>query len=171
MTEFSQVLNRYSLNLENLKIRHSRNLINDDYFQGALDFNFKWLQDAKFSIEDRESVYGKKKEPSEEDKQKYLYIEKASDGSELQYRPWSLIEYRGETIPVYADDPGQQDFTVLRGRVISGGSYNFFPEEVFCYELDRILENEYLADPLTKEENSVRFIDDLMKEDSDGKKE
>lgn len=46
------------------------------------------------------------------------------------------LNYRGERIPVYNDDYGQQLYIIYENEVISGGCYNLFPEYDFCYSID-----------------------------------
>jgi hypothetical protein len=58
--------------------------------------------------------------------------------------PSRLISYRGEIIPVFIDDYGQQLFTFIRGEEHTGGSFNLFAEEEFMYEMDLVLEREFL---------------------------
>lgn len=169
-SKFSNLLASYLLNLENLKVRLSRKLITEDYFKGARDYNFKWFQDMKDllkSIED--NIYGKKiNDLSKGDKEKYEYLSKNEDsGISYRYEPAYLLKYRNKIIPVYVDDYGQQEFAVYNGVVISGGSYNFFPEEVFAYEVDRQLENEYLDLPLSDKEKEMKFFSELMMESED----
>lgn len=52
-----------------------------------------------------------------------------------------IMSYRGEYIPVYDDDSGQQEFIIYNDKEICGGSYNLYPQEVFCQEIDEIKDN------------------------------
>ena len=67
-----------------------------------------------------------------------IYGIKIEEGKEYETEevPFGIMEYRGEKIPVYSDDPGQQDYCIYKGKTISGGSYNFNPEQIFAYEID-----------------------------------
>lgn len=59
-------------------------------------------------------------------------------------KPFKIIKYRGIDIPVYDDDYGQQDFAVIDGKIVSGGSYNFFADDEFIGYVDIMLEDKYL---------------------------
>ncbi len=54
-----------------------------------------------------------------------------------------VLKYRGEEIPVYVDDSGQQLYIVYRNKAFGGGSYNANPEYDFCYYIDIIKDNIY----------------------------
>jgi len=55
----------------------------------------------------------------------------------------SRFTYRGITVKVYFDDPGQQMYTIVDGETISGGAYNTRPEwefsEAIDYAIDKIM--------------------------------
>lgn len=59
-------------------------------------------------------------------------------------KPYKVIKYRNVMIPVYDDDYGQQDFTVLFGKEISGGCYNHYSYLEFINYVDYELEKKYL---------------------------
>jgi len=66
--------------------------------------------------------------------------------SEEKYNNCLLIghlEYRGESVPVYDDDYGQQMFIVYQDQIISGGPFNPCPEDDFCYAIDQIKDKIY----------------------------
>ena len=97
-----------------------------DYWDGYLKSSFDWFQQMKMLCED---FNPKVRTATEKESTKY----RNADGcSSLN----GILEYRGEIIPVYNDDYGQQKFAVYLGREISGGSYNFCCEYDFCYEID-----------------------------------
>lgn len=62
------------------------------------------------------------------------------EGKEIEVaeKPWGMLDFDGKSYPVYADDPGQCDYIILDNERLSGGSYNFNPEETF---ISMILEN------------------------------
>lgn len=67
-----------------------------------------------------------------------IYGIKLEEGKEYESTevPFGIMEYRGEKIPIYSDDPGQQDYCIYKGKTISGGSYNLCPEAEFVYQID-----------------------------------
>ena len=59
-------------------------------------------------------------------------------------KPYKVIKYRNVLIPIYDDDYGQQDFTVIFGKEISGGCYNLYSYLEFINHVDYELEKKYL---------------------------
>ena len=61
----------------------------------------------------------KSREPTAEEAERYKYTdENSTDEVEL------IIDYRGDTIPLYIDDYGQCYYTVIGGEIYSLGTYN-----------------------------------------------
>lgn len=62
----------------------------------------------------------------------------------------SRFSYRGITVKVYFDDPGQQMYTIVDGETISGGAYNTDPQyefsEAIDYAIDKIMLSQILLD-------------------------
>lgn len=60
----------------------------------------------------------------------------------------NTIEYRGYTVPIYADDAGQQFYTFLDGQEICFGSYNADYEADLKYLIDKKLDTIFeFTDP------------------------
>lgn len=59
-----------------------------------------------------------------------------------QFPLCGLLEYRGQVVPMYDDDYGQQVFAVFRGRDIAGGAYNMEYYDSFINEIDYVLDHE-----------------------------
>jgi len=62
----------------------------------------------------------------------------------------SRFTYRGITVRVYLDDPGQQLYTIVNGEIISGGAFNGEPQyefsEAIDYAIDKIMLSQILLD-------------------------
>ena len=130
--EFNDVLTAYAMQLATIKRFSQIGAYSEDYLLGRRVANFYWLQDMiNFTGRD----YVERTNVSDEELKQYEF-----DGD----WPYKLIEYRGEVIPVFYDDYGQQDYVVIRGEVCSGGSYNLNALDEFMYEMDIVLEREYL---------------------------
>ena len=78
--------------------------------------------------------------------------------------PYKLFVYRDQYVPVYSDDYGQQDYTVIDGKTYGGGAYNFFADEVFCSEIDYILEKKIIAAGPSPEDMEKKFFSELIAE-------
>lgn len=55
-------------------------------------------------------------------------------------KPYAMLVYRGERVPVYLDDYGQQDYMIYRSEVYGGGAYNFNSLFDFCCIIDYMLD-------------------------------
>jgi hypothetical protein len=64
----------------------------------------------------------------------YKYI----DEFKQEYLPYKALVYRGEVIPIYMDENGQQDFIVYHDKIYCGGAYNLAAEIDFCSFIDKI---------------------------------
>ena len=129
--EFNDVLTAYAMQLATIKRFSEKGAYSEDYLLGRRVANFYWLQDMiNFTGREYEIL-----DATEEELKAY---EHNGDW------PSRLISYRGEIIPVFIDDYGQQLFTFIRGEEHTGGSFNLFAEEEFMYEMDLVLEREYL---------------------------
>ena len=93
----------------------------EEYFKGYKAACFKWFEEMKLECEDFEPQIEKVD----------TKIKRENGDLLIGY-----LNYRGEQIPVYDDDQGQQMYIIYNGEVIPGGSYNLFPEYDFCYSID-----------------------------------
>lgn len=132
--EFADVLEIYEMFLKRIRRFKKAGAFSEEYLEGMRRQNFIWFQDLSLQTSGKE---WRELEGIEEVVKDYEFE------GELPYR---LILYRGVILPIYRDDYGQQDFTVIRNRVISGGSYNSFAVDEFIYEVDKILEEEFLTE-------------------------
>ena len=130
--KFEDILDFYECNLFNIKQFKERKFYSDDYIEGMLRQNLKWFRVMASQCPSR---------------YKEVSVRKGAKVEEYRFEnqlPFKFIVYRGEKIPVYDDDYGQQDFAVIRGQVVSGGAYNFMSAEEFVYYMDEVLEREFL---------------------------
>ena len=107
------------------------------YLEGQRKQNFSDFQTMKHYIED-EDIF-KCRNPTKHEIKKYKI--------EGNFPVVGILEYRDELIPVYNDDYGQQEFIIYKNKEISGGSYNYFPEYTWMYEIDSYLEKEFFDGP------------------------
>lgn len=104
-----------------------------EYWDGYLNGCFHWFEKMKLECEDFNPIINQ--DFSGEEKEKYKYNIKNNNE---EYPLYGLLEYRGEKIPVYIDEDGQQLFAVYQEQEISGGGFNIHCEEDFCYMIDQI---------------------------------
>ena len=130
--KFDDILGFYQFNLSNIKVFKERKFYSEDYIEGMIRQNFSWFEAMAMQCPSR---YQEVLVKDGEDVEDYRFENQL---------PLKFILYRGEKIPVYDDDYGQQDFAVIRGKVISGGAYNFMAAEDFVYYMDQVLEREFL---------------------------
>lgn len=130
--KFNDILAFYEFNLFNIKQFRKRKLYNEDYIEGMMRQNFTWFENLASQYPNR---YKEVSVKNDKNLEKYRFEDQL---------PFKFVLYRGEKIPVYDDDYGQQDFAVIRGQVVSGGAYNFMSAEEFVYYMDRVLEQEFL---------------------------
>lgn len=141
---FEILLHLYSYKLYNIVERHNRGLDNEEEYRRALALNRLWLEDIADYIGRDYTVRTRK-----DDEITKAEIDKfAPLGVEENYIMYLIyvIDYRGLTIPVFADDYGQQDIAWINDGWCSGGSYNFHPEEVFCSRADYYLEQQNIKE-------------------------
>lgn len=105
-----------------------------EYWEGYLDCCFNWFERVKEECEDFKPTI---REAKKEEREKYKYITK-SENNEKEWPLEGVLEYRGEAVPVYSDDDGQQLFIIFQGEEISGGCYNTQCVYDFCYMIDKI---------------------------------
>ena len=130
--KFDDVLDLYEFNLFNIKVFRERKFYSEDYIEGMIRQNFSWFEAMARECPSR---YQQVVVKDSEDLEDYRFENQL---------PFKFILYRGEKIPVYDDDYGQQDFAVIRGKVVSGGTYNLMAPDEFVYYMDQVLEREFL---------------------------
>lgn len=146
---FETLLDLYFYKLYNIVDRHMRKLDNEEDYNRALALNRLWLEDIADYV-GRDYTVRKCNELTKEEIDKYAPL-----GVEGKYVMDLIyvIDYRGLTIPVFADDYGQQDIALINDKWCSGGSYNFHPEEAFCSRADYYLEQQSIKEFLERYSN------------------
>jgi len=101
-----------------------------EYWIGYKKASFKWFQDMKVEL----GYIPLEVDILEEEINKYVYIDELNN----YYTPYRMLEYRGEKIPMYIDDYGQQIFIVYNNKAYYGGAYNINTNIDFCTFIDTI---------------------------------
>ena len=133
--EFKEVLEKY----EN-DISYANRMLSPDclsfykktreYWLGYKRAMHTWLQFMKVELNFAPETEKMSKEESED----LIYCDEFNN----YFYPWGWLLYRGERIPMYTDDYGQQNFIVYRGKGFYGGSFNFHDLEDFCSYIDTV---------------------------------
>ena len=133
--EFKEILGRYENDIEYAnRMLEPKSLSffkeTKEYWQGYKRASFKWFQYMKNKIE----FFPETQAMTEDEKIDNIYV----DAFNNYYYPHQWLYYRGEKVPVYSDEYGQQDFILYQGKECYGGAYNFCPECDFCAFIDEI---------------------------------
>jgi len=133
--DFNIALQYYEDNLYNLHRRCHKGLISKEERDCALRVNLSWLNHAMDGSGWNGFVEIFREKLTESDVGKY----------DVDDTLRSIIYYRGEEIPCYDDDYGQQVYAKIRGVDVSGGAYNLDYALTFCMRMNEILQDEILA--------------------------
>ena len=135
--DFQYLINMYQGNLCNLVARKDRGLITQEEYEAELRMNRLWFSDIAYFC--RTFTIRKDDEITQEERDEYEPLGKNDNGyvMDLIY----IIDYRGQKIPVFCDDYGQQDICWFAGEWWGGGAYNFNPENDFCSFADSYIED------------------------------
>lgn len=106
----------------------------EDYWKGYKQACYSWFQLMKQFT----SFVPQTRIPTEEEKQDYLHWWSVTDTTQ---EPDRILEYRGETVPIYFDDYGQQEILIYKNEYCPGGAFNSMAEYDFCTFIDRIKDN------------------------------
>ena len=101
-----------------------------EYFDGYKQANFNWFQTMKAEI----GFLPESKTLEGDEAKDYKFIDEFGK----EYLPYRLIFYRGEEVPVFLDDYGQQEFIVFRSRICCGGGYDSMADDYFCKFVDEV---------------------------------
>lgn len=96
-----------------------------EYWEGYNEALIQWFEEMKFWCVDKTYLV---RQPTPAEKERHA-------GSDPLCQ---IMEYRGETIPIYDDDSGQQFYAKYGDIELSGGSYNPCPEYDWCCQIDYI---------------------------------
>lgn len=135
--KFEDLLNLYEHNIE-----YANRMMTEDclsfykkdkqYWIGYKIATNNWFEALKDECSDFNPKI--RREISKEEERECKYI----DEQGYEHTPVGMFKYRGEDVPVYLDDYGQQEYIIYEGREICGGAYNLAPEYDFCYMIDKI---------------------------------
>ena len=130
---FKSLLENYEEVIELAKIQKRRKDAPKgvEYWNAFIDGAFHLFQNMKYEIGFEPEV----EYPTEEEKQKY-YLQKYKE------YPFAILNYRGQEVPIYIDDYGQQEYMVFQGKEYSGGAYNFECRKDFCCIIDDYLDRK-----------------------------
>lgn len=117
------IINFYNYRRANIKDRAARKLDSLGELLGRLRENYYWF--AELSRADLGYEGTVNHHLTQEERDQYRHEELG----EVMY----LILYRDMVIPVYDDDPGQQDVALINGEIVSSGAYNFIADEYFMF--------------------------------------
>lgn len=142
--EFRDLLSHYFFNLSRIRYDLDKKELIYDEAKKLLYQNISWMHEIKRYAYSKEDLYEEIKDKRVLNRKEFLLPEDKRCPGCIDGKPFYVIKYRNIMIPVYDDDYGQQDFAIVLGETVSGGSYNFCAAEEFCDCLDRKLEYQYL---------------------------
>ena len=133
--EFIEILEKYENDIDYVNRMLSPKCLSfykktKEYWAGYKRAVYNWFQFMKLECNFKPET----EEISEEESRNLIYVDEFNN----YYFPFQWLKYRGEKIPVYSDDYGQQDFIVYKGKSFYGGSYNFESRFDFCSFIDTI---------------------------------
>lgn len=139
MTIYSNVEKYYISQLVFLKNKYRLHLISEETFRELTYQNLRWFQTIVSPYDVCEKFYLDEEE-----------VKKVCEENEERPRDYiySLI-YRGIRIDVFIDDYGQQEYAIFKinntSHTTYGGSYNTYPWDNFCDEVDYQIETAYIS--------------------------
>ena len=134
---FTNMLTAHENRLYNLGERFRRQLITEEALNAAFYNEESSWRDFLMVLR---SYYNYDKvisaiDLTDEQKEQYKH-------PDPQFPLCGLLEYRGQVVPMYDDDYGQQVFAIFRGRDLVGGAYNMWYCDSFIDEIDYALDHE-----------------------------
>jgi len=134
---FSNMLAAHESRLDTLNARFQYQLITKDSLKAAFYAEQSCWRDFLTELRPYYNYYKVISVSDLTDEQKEQYKH-----PDPQFPLCGLLEYRGQIVPMYDDDYGQQVFAVFRGRDLIGGSYNTEYCDSFIGEIDYALDRE-----------------------------
>ena len=162
---FRHLLLEYYFILSSSQSKFEHKLMDEDTLDERLYVNLEWFHYLRSQLFKEEEVFKVIKDRRILNKKMFLLPEKQRCPGCDDGRPFKIIRYRNIDIPVYDDDYGQQDFAVINGEEISGGSYNFFAHEEFMNYVDRMLEKKYLEDDYNMHYEIIKLFPEWKEKD------
>ena len=130
-TVFERLLICYELALELAEMKRKHEDESPEYLDGFQRGLLQLFQSAKDAVGFKPQI-----DPATEEEQERYF------DSRWNNKPYGILRYRGQEVPIYTDDYGQQDYMIFRGETVGGGAYNFFSDVEFCNYIDKILDND-----------------------------
>ena len=156
---FGDDLTEYCFNLTRIKFDIDRNEKSQISNQSALRINLDWFRYIRNQLLDYADYIEEIKDKRTLNRKEFRLPESKRCPGCDDGKPYKVIKYRNILIPVYDDDYGQQDFAVVLGKEISGGSYNHCSYLEFINYVDYELQNRFLNNEydMFKEEISILY--------------
>jgi len=133
--EFTKVLEKYESEINYANRMLSPECLSfykktEEYWRGYKKAMYKWLQFMKLHC----NFTPETEQMSKKESEQLIYVDEFNN----YYYPYQWLVYRGEKIPVYNDDYGQQDFVIYKGKGFYAGAYNMDTLYDFCSFIDTI---------------------------------
>lgn len=141
---FENDLLEYCFNLTRIKFDIDRNEKSQRDNQSALRINLDWFRYIRNQLLDYTDYIEEISDKRTLNRKEFLLPESKRCPGCDDGKPYKVIKYRKVLIPIYDDDYGQQDFAVVFGKEISGGSYNHYAYMQFIDCVDYELQNRFL---------------------------
>lgn len=141
---FTDILIEYCFNLTRIKSDIERNTTSQVDSQSALRVNLDWFRYIRNQLLDYTDYVEEIGDKKTLNKKEFLLPESKRCPGCDDGKPYKIIKYRNVLIPIYDDDYGQQDFTIIFGKEMSGGSYNLYSYMEFINYVDYELQNRFL---------------------------
>ncbi len=135
--KFRQLLIDYLDNCINIKQKMNRKGLSENdknFLEGQRHQNLLDFKRMKYYYIDEDEMFTSRLS-TEKDSKKYKI--------KGDYPLVEIFEYRGQIVPVYFDDYGQQMFAIYKGKELPGGAYEAQPYCWLSDEIDSYLEKEF----------------------------
>jgi len=128
---YEQLLTCYELALDLVKMQRERGHKSPDFLDGFQKGALQMYWSARDETDFKPQI-----DPATPEEKKKFY------DPESKEEPFGILRYRGQEVPVYDDDYGQQEYIIFRGETYCGGAYNFGADYDFCSYVDNVLDND-----------------------------
>lgn len=152
---FKDDLLEYYFNLTRIKSDIERSVTSQVDSQNSLRINLHWFRYIRNQLLDYDDYIEEIRDKRTLNRKEFRLPESQRCPGCDDGKPYKVIKYRDILIPIYDDDYGQQDFAVVFGKVISGGSYNYYSYIEFINCVDYELEQQYIDDKYDMESEII----------------
>jgi len=143
---FKDILIEYYFNLTRIKRDIDKSTTSQVDSESALRTNISWFRYIRDQLLDYDDYIEEIRDKRTLNKKEFRLPESKRCPGCDDGKPYKVLRYRNVLIPIYDDDYGQQDFTVVFDKEISGGCYNFNSYIEFINCVDYELQNMFLND-------------------------